>query len=80
MAAEDSTVFPAYRRMVGVQRYYMIRSPRAFTEVELIGERKLVHEVEATMYPELVRIRQMLDLADGTYAAITAEEWAAAVG
>lgn len=68
-------VFPAYRRMVGVQRYYKIHSPRAFTEVEMIGTRRLVHEVEATMYPELLRIQQMLEYADGVYRTMTAGEW-----
>lgn len=75
MAAEDSTVFPAYRRMVGVRRYYKIHSPRAFTEVEVIGSRRLVHEVDAKMYPELLRIQEMLDCTNGVYEAIPSAIW-----
>lgn len=67
--------FPAFRRMVGTRRYYRIASERSFTEVEVIGERRLAHHVEAKAYPEMLRISEMLACSDGVFERITAREW-----
>ncbi len=59
----------------GGERYYAIRSPRAFTELQRIGLRWLRYEVEATVYPELVRIQEMLACTE-PYQVCTHAEWA----
>jgi hypothetical protein len=80
MAAEDSggtNGFPVYRRMVGSAHYYRIDAPDAFTELQRIGKRLVRHEVAAAQYPERVRIREMMDCAEGRYAPMEAREWEA---
>jgi len=61
--------------MAGGERYYAIHSPHRFTELQRMGARWLRYEVEATVYPELLRIREMLAM-DPPYEAASAAEWA----
>jgi hypothetical protein len=61
--------------MAGGERYYAIHSPRRFTELQRMGARWLRYDVEASVYPELLRIREMLSMTH-PYAAATAAEWA----
>jgi hypothetical protein len=60
--------------MVGGDRYYAVHSPRRFTELQRMGTRWLRYDVEATVYPELLRIREML-VINHPYAPATAAEW-----
>lgn len=60
--------------MVGGERLYAIHSAGRFTELQRVGSRWLKYEVEAKMYPELVRVREMLN-CNTPYVACPAEEW-----
>jgi hypothetical protein len=63
--------------MVDERHYYLIRSPLAFVELQRVGRRWVRHEVEAKVYPERVRIADMLSTSSGTYRVCTSEEWQA---
>lgn len=83
-AAEDSPggnggTFPAFRRLRGARHYYRIDGPDRFIEVQLVGSKRLVHEVKALIYPEKVRIQEMLSGTDGLFEPIEEHEWVAAL-
>ena len=79
--AEDSALkglggdYPVYRKMQGGIRFYRIESATAFSEIQLIGNRRVLHSVEATAYPEMVRIQDMLQ-DTGTYDPLSEKAWA----
>ena len=53
--------FPQYRSLEGFNRHYMITDERTFYEaVHLSGEWKIT-EVKAVQYPEILRIKDMLE-------------------
>jgi hypothetical protein len=57
-------VYPVFRRSADGRHAYRIEGPRAFTEVQLIGQRALIHRVRDAAYPEQVLIKEMVE--DGT--------------
>jgi hypothetical protein len=56
--------FPQYRKMKNGKAFYRIVNNLYFTEVQLLGEKRLRHEVEAKQYPEKLRIMDMLSCAE----------------
>ncbi len=69
--------FPCYRELTNRHSRYRIASPTAFTEVQQVGSRFLVHEVNATTYPELVRIAELIAATDGSVRSIPASDFEA---
>lgn len=67
--------FPIYCKLQGGGHLYRIESDDRFTELQRVGSRWVKHKVVASMYPEMVRIAEMIDGGDGTYATSTKEEW-----
>lgn len=73
-------VFPLYRRSAFGTNLYRIEAPDRFTEVQLIGTRATVHQVVVTAYPEMVRIREMIDAGiGGGYVILSQKEFDAAL-
>jgi hypothetical protein len=66
--------FPAYRRLRAGHHYYRIEGPTAFTDLQVIGRRHMVHRVNGAAYPERVRIHEML-ACKGPYLEMEAGEW-----
>ena len=56
--------FPQYRKLKNGKAFYCIVNNLHFTEVQLIGEKRLKHEIEAKQYPEKLRIMDMLACAE----------------
>ena len=56
--------FPQYRKLSNNKVYYRIDSADEFTELTLMGNRKLLHTVKASQYPEKLRIMDMLQCAE----------------
>ena len=79
--AEDSVLngldgdYPVYRRMQDGTRFYRIESATSFTEIQLIGSKRVVHSIKATAYPEMVRIQDMLQDLE-TYLPLSENAWA----
>jgi hypothetical protein len=68
-------VWPQYRRMADGRHYYRVEGPDRFTELQRVGSRWLSHTVVATMYPELVRIQEMLAGGEGVYEVVEQADW-----
>ena len=71
----EGDAFPIYRRTADGRHVYRIEALDAFTEMQRVGNRWLVHRVNASAYPERVRIMEMIDGADGRYLATDEEAW-----
>ena len=52
--------FPQYRKLKNGHSFYRIEDENNFTEIQLVGKRKLIFEIHATQYPEKLKIRDMI--------------------
>ncbi len=59
--------FPTYRKYTGINVWFKIVDDKNFTEIKKIGSRFLVQEVEASQYPEMVLIQDMLSCLEGRW-------------
>jgi hypothetical protein len=57
--------FPKFRKLLNADVVYAISSPTRFTEWKCMGKFYSVNEFEALQYPEMLRIKDMLDCIDG---------------
>jgi hypothetical protein len=57
--------FPQYRKLANEKSHYEIRDDRHFTEKQIIGKQVFTIEIEAKQYPEILRIQDMLNCAEG---------------
>lgn len=67
--------FPIYLKLTGGHSIYRITSETSFTEVQRVGRRSVVHSIEATTWPERLRIADMLENADGSLSPATEAEF-----
>lgn len=67
--------FPQFRMLSNKKSYYKITVERHFQEIQISGSRKNVFEFHATQYPEMLKIKDMLECLDGIYVEISAETW-----
>ena len=56
----DSYSFPLYRKMEGRNVWYRITSLNSFEEIQQMGERYLFYTITAHVYPEKLRILDMI--------------------
>jgi hypothetical protein len=66
--------FPQYRKLFNEKAFYKIIDDRHFDEIQLMGSRKMSYSFTAEKYPEILRIQDMLDLAEG-YLESSQEEY-----
>jgi len=66
--------FPQYRKLFNGKAFYRITGDRHFDEIQLVGSRKMNYSFVAEKYPEIIRIQDMINLAEG-YLECTAEEF-----
>lgn len=55
--------FPQYRKLSNGRSFYEILSDRDFNELQIVGTRVFYYEHRTDKYPEILRIREMLDLS-----------------
>jgi predicted ribosome-associated RNA-binding protein Tma20 len=53
-------VFPQYRKHLSGKNFYKITDPSHFTEIQLIGSKKIILKIKANTYFETLRIQEML--------------------
>lgn len=53
--------FPQYRKLSNHKSFYKIVSKEVFEETQLVGTVCLKTQITATKYPEILRIKEMLD-------------------
>ena len=57
--------FPQYRKLANEKSFYELIDDRHFTEKQCIGKQVFTIHVEAKQYPEILRVQDMLDCAEG---------------
>lgn len=67
--------FPAYRRSANGRHFYRIESALSFTEVQVVGQRAVIHRVRGAAYPEQLRIVEMLRMHEGRFLPLEAVEF-----
>lgn len=55
------TTFPQYRKLDGFQRFYEIIDDRTFVEAVVLNEKITYNRIEAEQYPEILRVKDMLN-------------------
>ncbi|PWL28109.1 MAG: hypothetical protein DCO96_09025 [Fluviicola sp. XM-24bin1] len=59
------TDFPQYRKLSNEKVFYRIRDDRNFDEIQIVGSRASLFSMEAKQYPEILKIQDLLSLAEG---------------
>ena len=57
--------FPQFRILQGADVLYAIHSPNLFSEWKRMGKYYSCNDIEAKQYPEMLRIQDMLQCAEG---------------
>ena len=52
--------FPVYRKYKNNKSYFKIIHPRLFEEVQIIGRRKIIKQIEAKLFPEVLFVRDLV--------------------
>lgn len=63
------SVFPLYRQSANGSHWYRIESEASFTEVQRVGRHYVAHRLEAKIYPDRLRVAELIAMADGHTAA-----------
>lgn len=67
--------FPLYRRSANGLNWYRIESDTEITEVQRVGSRYVVHRMKALIYPEKMRIMELIMMEDGGVEGCDANEF-----
>jgi hypothetical protein len=59
-----NTDFPQYRKLSNGKTFYKIIDGKTFEEVQLMGTKRMVYTTIANQYPEMLRIKDMLELQE----------------
>lgn len=68
----DEPRFPLFRRSSNGLNWYRIDSATEFTEVQHVGSRYVAHRIRAVIYPEKVRVMELIEGANGHVVACDA--------
>ena len=67
--------FPIYRKYVGINVWFKILSEREFIEVKQVGTKKIITNVVAGQYPELLMIQDMIACYENRWEEIKAADF-----
>ena len=69
------TSFPAYRKFPSGKSWFKIISPHEFEEIQVFGRYYTEYHLEAQIYPDHVRIADMLACKDGHWEAVSEADY-----
>ena len=75
MSDKKSWDFPQYRKYKELNTWYKISGINEFSEIKQVGEGYLMVKVEAQIYPEKLRVQDMLNCHEGRWEELSEEEW-----
>ena len=67
-------IFPRYRRLSNGKSLYEICSEKSFNEIQIIGNKRIMFQLNAETYFEKIKISDMIAAHD-PYQKITLEEF-----
>ena len=59
---KETIEFPIYRKYEGDRAYFKINSDKSFTEIQRMGTKLFLHEIQAKTYPDFQLIADMISL------------------
>lgn len=59
--------FPIYRKYKGINVWFKIIDDRNFIELKQIGDKFIIHHIEAKQYPEICLIQDLINCAEGRW-------------
>ena len=59
---KETIEFPVYRKYEGDRAYFKINSDKSFTEIQRMGTKLFLHEIQAKTYPDFQLIADMISL------------------
>ena len=65
--------FPQYRKLMNDKSFYCILDGRTFEEIQIIGSKAVLYNFKAVQYPEMLRIKDMLEFAPGYLNCLVSE-------
>lgn len=67
--------FPQYRKYVNRTTHFKILSEKQFEEISFVGKKGFLETINATQYPEYLRIQDMLACKDGIWEETTEKDF-----
>jgi hypothetical protein len=67
--------FPVYRKYKNNKSYFKIIQPKLFEEIQIIGSKKIIKEVEAKQFPEMLFISNLISNYSEMADEISEEEY-----
>ncbi|MCE3229001.1 MAG: hypothetical protein K0S32_3552 [Bacteroidetes bacterium] len=74
MASQDIN-FPVYRKYKNNKSYFKIINPKLFEEIQIIGSKKVIREVQALQFPEMSFVHDLIYSFENMAVEITGEEY-----
>lgn len=71
---DKNTHFPQYRKLSNGKTFYKILDQRTFEEIVLLGQKRMYFKTVAEKYPEMLRVKDMLEL-EVPFLMATEEEY-----
>jgi hypothetical protein len=59
-----NTDFPQYRKLSNGKTFYKIIDDKNFEEIQIMGSKRMKYSTVANQYPEMLRIKDMLEFID----------------
>ncbi|MCF8407837.1 MAG: hypothetical protein K9G36_02585 [Crocinitomicaceae bacterium] len=56
--------FPLFRKLSNGKSFYKIISKTSFEEIQLIGSKSFKRKIQATQFPEMILIQDIIQLVD----------------
>lgn len=71
--------FPIFRKYKGIEVWFKIESLTNFTEVKMIGNRIILTEINAKIYPEMQFINDMINCYENRWEEIEKADYLKAI-
>ena len=71
--------FPIFRKYKGIEVWFKIESLTNFTEVKMIGNRIILTEIKAKIYPEMQFINDMINCYENRWEEIEKADYLKAI-
>lgn len=71
--------FPIFRKYNGIDVWFKILNPKQFIEIKKLGSKTIRTEINATIYPEIQFINDMMHCYEDRWVIIDKEEFNSAL-
>lgn len=67
--------FPLFRKSSNAKSFYKIESLNKLEELQIIGNKYIIHNLNAALYPEKLFIHELIQNIDGRYIEISSNDF-----